>query len=54
MTIMSTFKQDEVDVTITFKTLASGLNYPAYIRVNVPEKNLTVLIQNYDYLNQNN
>jgi len=54
MTIMTFFKGDEVTVTATFKTLASGLNYAAYIQVNVPDKNLTLLIQNYDYVNQNN
>jgi hypothetical protein len=54
MSIMTTFQGDEVNVTATFKTLSSGLNYPAYIQVNVVDKNLTVLIQNYDYINQNN
>jgi hypothetical protein len=54
MSIMTSFQGDEVTVTTTFKTLASGLNYPAYIQMNVPDKNLTVLIQNYDYINQNN
>jgi len=53
MTIMTTFQGDEVTVTATFKTLASGLNYPAYIQINVPDKNMSVLIQNYDYINQN-
>jgi hypothetical protein len=54
MTVMTFFQGNEVTVTATFKTLTSGLNYPAYIQMNVPDKNLTVLIQNYDYLNQNN
>jgi len=54
MSIMTTFQGDSVTVTVTFKTLANGLNYPAYIQVNVPDKNLTLLIQNYDYINQNN
>ena len=54
MTVMTTFQGDEVTVTATFKTLASGLNYPAYVQMNVPDKNLSVLIQNYDYINQNN
>lgn len=54
MKIMTFFQGDEVNVTITFKTLSSGLNYPAYIQVNVPDKNMTLLIQNYDYINQNN
>jgi len=54
MSIMTFFQGDEVTMTATFKTLASGLNYPAYIQLNVPDKNLSVLIQNYDYINQNN
>jgi hypothetical protein len=53
MSIMTFFQGDEVTVTTTFKTLATGLNYPAYVQMNVPDKNLTILIQNYDYINQN-
>jgi hypothetical protein len=53
MTITTTFQGDGVTVTSTFKTLATGLNYPAYLQLDVPDKNLTVLIQNYDYINQN-
>ncbi|HRI13999.1 MAG TPA: hypothetical protein PLX89_13455 [Verrucomicrobiota bacterium] len=54
MSIMTFFQGDAVNVTITFKTLASGLNYAAYMQVNVPDKGLTLLIQNYDFINQNN
>ena len=54
MSIMTFYQGDEVTVTVTFKTLTSGLNYPAYVQMNVPDKNLSVLIQNYDYINQNN
>lgn len=54
MTIMSFYQGDEVTVTATFKSLANGLNYAAYTQINVPSKGLTVLIQNYDFLNQNN
>jgi hypothetical protein len=54
MSIMTFFQGDEVTVTATFKTLNNGLNYPAYVQINVPDKNLSVLIQNYDYINQNN
>ncbi|MBX3731819.1 MAG: hypothetical protein KF791_04405 [Verrucomicrobiae bacterium] len=54
MTLMTFFQGDEVTVTATFKSLATGLNYPAYVQVHGPEKNLTVLIQNYDYINQDN
>lgn len=54
MTIMSFYQGDEVTVTATFKSLANGLNYAAYTQINIPSKGLTVLIQNYDFLNQNN
>jgi hypothetical protein len=54
MSVMTTFQGDDVTVTATFKSLSSGLNYPAYVQINVPDKNITVLIQNYDYINQNN
>jgi len=53
MSIMTFFQGDEVTVTVTFKTLNNGLNYPAYIQMNIADKNLSVLIQNYDYINQN-
>jgi hypothetical protein len=53
MSVMTTFQGDEVTVTATFKTLVNGLNYPAYIQLSIPDKNMTVLIQNYDFINQN-
>ena len=53
LSVMTFFQGDQVTVTATFKTLSNGLNYPAYIQINVPDKGLTVLIQNYDYVNQN-
>jgi hypothetical protein len=53
LSVMTFFQGDQVTVTATFKTLANGLNYPAYLQINVPDKGLTVLIQNYDYVNQN-
>jgi hypothetical protein len=46
MTIMTFFEGDDVNVTATFKTLTSGLNYAAYIQVSIPDKNMTILIQN--------
>jgi hypothetical protein len=45
---------DQVTATATFKTLSSGLNYLQYATVDVPAKNLSVQIHNYDYINQNN
>ena len=54
MTMMTFFQGDEVTTTVTFKSLANGLNYAAYTQVNVPDKGLTLLVQNYDYINQSN
>jgi hypothetical protein len=54
MKIMTTFQGDDVTVSVTFKSLTSGLTYPAYIQVHIPDKSMTLLIHNYDYMNQNN
>lgn len=53
MSVMTTFQGDAVTVTATFKTLANGLNYPAYVQINIPDKGMSVLVQDYDYINQN-
>jgi len=53
MTMMTTYQGDSVNVTTTWKSLANGLNYMAYAQIDIPDKGMTVLIQNYDYLNQN-
>ncbi len=47
------FQGDTVDLTATFKTLSSGLTYVAYAEVNVPAKQMTLQVQNFDY-NRNN
>ena len=43
------YRGDTVQLTATFKTIASGLTYAAYAEVAVPAKQLSVLVQNYDY-----
>jgi hypothetical protein len=53
MTIMTFFEQDTVNVSATFKTLANGLNYMGFGQADVPMKNLSLQVQNYDYFNQN-
>jgi hypothetical protein len=45
-------EQDQVNVSATFKTLANGLNYVGYGQADVPAKNLSLQVQNYDYFNQ--
>jgi len=47
------FQGDQVNLTATFKTLASGLNHVAYGEMTVPAKQLSVQVQNFDY-NRNN
>ncbi len=51
--VSTTFQGDPVNLTATFKTLASGLNHVAYAEVAVPAKQLSVQVQNFDY-NRNN
>jgi hypothetical protein len=41
-----------VQVSATFKSLPSGLNYMNYMTVDIPGQQMQLLIQNYDY-NQN-
>jgi hypothetical protein len=50
---MSFYEGDEVTMTVTFKTLANGLNYMAFGQVDVPDKGLSLQVQNFDYVNQN-
>lgn len=47
--ISTTYQGDQVTVTATFTTLPSGLTYPQYVDVEVPDKQLSLLVQNYDY-----
>lgn len=47
--ITTTFDGDQVTASATFRTLPSGLNHMQYATIQVPSKNLTVMIHNYDY-----
>jgi hypothetical protein len=53
MSIMTFFDQDAVNVSATFKSLSNGLNYVGFGEADVPAKNLSLQVQNYDYFNQN-
>jgi len=53
LTVLTTFQGDQVTVTATFKTLASGLNHVAFAEAIVPAKQISVQVQNFDY-NRNN
>ena len=50
LTVNTTFQGDAVQLSATFKTMpVSGLNYAAFAEADVPAKNLTVQVQNYDF-----
>ena len=51
--ITTTFKEEQVTVSATFRTTAAGLNHLQYATVTVPGKNITVNIHNYDYVPNN-
>ena len=47
---VNTFYEGQaVNLTATFKTIASGLNYVAFADVAIPGKAFTVQVHNYDY-----
>jgi len=48
--VSTTYQGDQVTVTATFATLPIGLTYPQYVDVEVPDKQSSLLVQNYDYL----
>jgi hypothetical protein len=52
--VMTFYEGNEVNVTVTYRTLASGLAYPAYNQVDVLGKGLRLTVQNFNYINQNN
>jgi hypothetical protein len=47
--VSTTFQGNPVNLSATFATLASGLNYPAYAEVVVPAKGYDVRVQNFNY-----
>ncbi len=50
-TQINTFYEGQaVNLTATFKTLPSGLTYPSYAEVDIPGKQFTVRVHNYDYV----
>jgi hypothetical protein len=53
MRLMTFYQGYQVTATATFNTLATGLNHMAYAQVNAPAINLTLQVQNFDYIKQN-
>jgi hypothetical protein len=50
--VFTTFEGDTVHFTGTFTRLRDGLNYLAYAEAHIPAKNITLQIQNYDYIQE--
>jgi len=48
--VQTTFEGDLIHFTAVFTRLRNGLNYMAYAEAHIPEKNITLQIQNYDYI----
>jgi hypothetical protein len=49
--VVTTFYQgDVVEVTATFKTLPSGLTHVDYAEASIPAKQLSVQVQNFNYI----
>jgi len=48
--VTTTYQGEQVTVRAAFATLPRGLTYPQYVDVEVPDKQLSLLVQNYDYL----
>jgi hypothetical protein len=49
MQIATTYQGDAVNVTATFKTLPTTLNYVAWAEATVPAKQMNVQVSNFDY-----
>jgi hypothetical protein len=50
--VLTDFQGDVIHFTATFKRLRDGLNYMAYAEAHIPSKNITLQIQNYDYIQE--
>jgi hypothetical protein len=51
--VNSNFQGDPTQLNATFNTLPSGLNYMAYAEATVPNKQLSVQVQNFNYMRPN-
>jgi hypothetical protein len=47
--VTTLFEGDKITFTATFNTLKEGLNYIAYAEALIPQRNLTLQVQYYDY-----
>ena len=51
--VNSSFQGDPVQLSATFTMLPSGLNHMAYAEATVPNKQLSVQVQNFNYTRPN-
>lgn len=50
--VTTIYQKDVVRFTALFMRLRDGLNYMAYAEANIPAKNITLQLQNYDYIKE--
>jgi hypothetical protein len=50
--VTTQFQGDAVHFTATFTRLREGLNYMDYAEAHIPSKNITLQIQNYNYIQE--
>lgn len=50
VSVNTTYQGSAVQLTATFKTLPSGLNYVNYATIDIPAKQMQLLVQNFDFV----
>jgi hypothetical protein len=50
ISVNTTYQGNNVQITASFKTLPSGLNYMNYATIDVPAQQMQILVQNFDYV----
>lgn len=51
--ISTTYEGSAVTLDATFRTGPTGLNHLQFATISVPDKNITLMVHNYDYVPQN-
>ncbi|HJV33590.1 hypothetical protein [Geomonas sp.] len=54
MQVTTFYQGDQINMTITYKTLSNGFTYPEFGQVEVFGKGITLQVHNFNYANQNN
>jgi hypothetical protein len=50
--VKTSFEGDAIHFTATFTRLSDGLNYLAFAEAHIPSRNITLQIQNFDYIRE--